>query len=464
MHSIFAYFEREKDFYRTFIKLGVPVALQNFLAASLGLIDNIMVGQLGDVPIASVGLANQYYFILFLVMQGVGGGTALFVSQFWGKKNLVQIRKVIALGLALSIIFSFLFFLAAVIAPRFIMGIFSADRDVIKLGGVFLSIVAISYMPMCLNFCVAAALRSMREVHIPLQANILGILINTCLNYILIFGKSGFPAMGVAGAAIATVIAQSVALLYICLRAYFKMPVLFHKPAGRLFHTGKRVFSVSKDLIKRFVIQTGTMIGKDLIWVIGISVYMAIYARISTDAAAAVNITSVVRNLSVVLFAGIANASSILVGNSIGAGDRQGAYAYAAKFLKITLFLGVIFGIILILTRYLFLMPYKVSVNVFSGASGVMLVFGIALVFYVYNMVAVMGVMRPGGDNFFCAIMDTIAVWFIGLPLALLTAFVWKFPLMWVFAFISTQEVFKALFLTWRFKSKKWIHNLVHGI
>lgn len=262
--------------------------------------------------------------------------------------------------------------------------------------------------------------------------------------------------MGVAGAAIATVIAQTAALFYLVFRTHAIMPDLFHA-AGR-------ILEISRDLVRRFVIQTGTMIGKDLIWVLGISVYMAIYARIGTDAAASMNITSVVRNLAVVLFAGIANASQILVGNNIGANNSRKAYVYASKFLKITLALGVIFGILIILTRYLFLTPYKVSWDVISGAAGVMLVYGISLLFYVYNMVAVMGVMRPGGDNFFCAIMDTVAVWFIGLPLALLAGFVWKLPLLWVFGFISLQEVFKALLLTWRFRSRKWIHNLVNDI
>ncbi len=453
---ITAYFKKERDFYKTFIKLGIPVALQNFLAASFGFIDNIMVGQLGDIPVAAVGLANQYYFILFLVMQGVGGGTALFVSQFWGKKNIKRIRNVIGLGLTLSLISSLLFFFSAFFVPRFIMGLFSADTGVIRLGSVFLRIYAFSYIPMALNFCLAAALRSMHKVNIPLQANILGIAVNTSLNYVLIFGKLGFPVMGVAGAAVATVIAQTIALLFLVFRSYRVMP--------ELFHGAKTVFKISRDLVKRFTVQTGTMIGKDLIWVLGISAYMAIYARIGTDAAASINITSVVRQLTIVLFAGIANASQILVGNNIGGNNKAKAYQYASKFLKITLFLGVIFGIIIILTRYLFLLPYKVSNSVITGAAGVMLFYGFSFFFYVYNMVAVMGVMRPGGDNFFCAVMDTIAVWIIGLPLALLAGFVWKLPLEWVFGFISIQEVFKAILLTWRFRSRKWIHNLVHDM
>jgi putative MATE family efflux protein len=358
--------------------------------------------------------------------------------------------------MTLALVSSLMFFSGAFFAPQLIMGFFSNDPAVIRLGGIFLTICAFSYIPMALNFCLAAALRSMHEVHIPLQSNIFGIAVNTSLNYLLIFGKLGFPAMGVAGAAIATVIAQTSALLFLIFRTYSVKPDLFHGIEG--------IFKISKDLIKRFIIQTFTMIGKDLIWVLGMSLYMAIYARIGTDAAASMNITGVVRNLAVVLFGGIANASQILVGNNIGAGKKPKAYRYASKILKITLVLGVIFGLIIILARSIFLLPYRVSGDVVSGAAGVLLIYGVFLIFYVYNMVAVMGVMRPGGDNFFCAVMDTIAVWFIGLPLALLTGLAWKMPLAWVFGFISLQEVFKAILLTWRFRSRKWIHNLVHDI
>ncbi len=426
------------------------------MGASFNLIDNIMVGQLGDVPVASVGLANQFFMILFLVMQGVGGSTAVFVSQFSGKKDYKSIKHSLGMGLIFSISASSLFLLAASLFPQFIMKLFSTDPLVIESGSLFLGISCLSYIPLTVTFCFGSALRGIHEVLIPMQANMLGIAVNTSLNFILIFGRFGFPAMGVKGAAIATVTASSITLIFLLLRIYAKMPDLLKGL--------KDFLSISGTLFRRFTTQTLTMIGKDLIWVVGISVYMGIYARLGTDVAASMNITNIVRQLTQVIFIGIANACQVMVGNSLGMNDKKKAAANAGKFLFITLGLAIFIGILLIVLKNIILLPYKVSETVTLGAENVLLVYGIALIFYMYNMVAVVGIMRSGGDNLFCAFMDTVAVWFIGLPLALLSGFILKFRIEWVFALISVQEIFKAVLLTLRFRSGRWIHNLVHDI
>ena len=438
------------------MKLAVPVALQNLLSAFLGLIDNIMVGQLGDVAVASVGLANQFFFVLLLIMQPIGGAVSLFASQFWGKNNVKPIRHVMILGLGLSILASFGFFVAAFFAPESVMRLFSEDPRVIESGSIYIRIISLSYIPLAVNFCIASTLRSIYAVKIPLYANMTGILLNSLLNYLLIYGNFGFPKLGVAGAAIATVIAQALSVTIILTSAVIKYP--------DIFKWTNQVGKMSADLVRRFSVQAGTLLAKDLIWALGITTYMIIYARMSTDAAAAMNITSVIRELAIVLFIGIGCASQVVIGNFIGANKKEDAYQYAVKFLINTLVLGFIVGIIIILTRHLILSPYKVSNEVTVGASGVMIVFGATLAINVYNMVAVMGVMRPGGDNLFCAIMDIIAVWIIGFPLALLSGLVWKMPLIWVFSFVTLQEVFKMGLLTWRLKSKLWIRNLVNDI
>lgn len=454
--QVVSFFSQERNFYTTLIRLGVPVALQNFLSAFLALIDNMMVGQLGNVVIASVGLANQFYFVLLLMMIPIGSAVSLFASQFWGKKNVKPIRQVMLLGLGLSFIASFSFFASAFFAPEFVMGLFSEDPRVIQSGSVYLKIVSLSYLPLAINFCIASTLRSIHAVKIPLFANATGILLNTILNYLLIYGKFGLPELGVAGAAIATVIAQALSLIIILSSARFKYP--------DIFKWSNQLWNISADLVRRFFAQAGILLAKDLVWALGITAYMIIYARISTDAAAAMNITSVVRELAIVIFIGIGSASQIVIGNAIGANQKEAAQQYAVKFLLNALILGFIVGMILILSRHLILAPYKVSPEVVHGATGVMIVFGASLAVNVYNMVAVMGVMRPGGDNFFCAIMDIIAVWLIGFPLAIFSGLIWKMSLIWVFSFITLQELFKMVLLTRRLKSRLWIRNLIDDI
>jgi putative MATE family efflux protein len=454
--KVVSFFSHERDFYKTLIKLGIPVALQNFFSAFFGLIDNIMVGQLGDVSVASVGLANQFYFVLVLIMIPIGGAVSIFASQFWGKKNTKPIPQVMILGLGLSVVASLVFFISAFFAPEFVMRLFSRDAKVIESGSVFIKIISISYIPLAVNYCIASTLRSIHAVKMPLFANAVGILLNTTLNYLLIYGNFGFPKLGINGAAISTVIAQTLALIIILTSAVVKYPDIFRWTS--------QVWKISTDLVRRFFAQAGILIAKDLIWALGITTYMIIYARMSTDAAAAMNITSVVRELAIVIFIGIGCASQIVIGNAIGADKKEEAHQYAVKFLLNTFIIGFIVGIILILSRYLILSPYKVSSEVVHGASGVMIVFGASLAVNVYNMVAVMGVMRPGGDNFFCTVMDIVAVWMIGFPLALLSGLVWKMPLIWVFTFVTLQELFKMVLLTRRLKSRLWIRNLVDDI
>ncbi|MDC7219396.1 MAG: MATE family efflux transporter [Spirochaetales bacterium] len=442
-----------KDFYKTLYRLALPVTLQSFLSSFLGLIDNIMVGQLGDVAVASVGLANQFFFVLLLMMIPISSGVSLFAAQFWGTGDMARIQKVTFLGLFLTLISSLFFFILAFFTPHFPMGWFTRDDSVIALGSSYLHIVCWGYLPVGLNFCLSAALRSTQEVKIPLYASMAGVLLNTLLNYLLIYGNWGFPRLGVPGSALATVIAHSTALGILLIVTFMRKRDYFRN-LGQVFH-------LSRELGKRFFSQTAILIAKDLIWAVGISAYMMIYARMSTDAAASMNITNTVRELVIVVFIGVSTASHIVIGNKIGKGDLEGAYHEGRRYLRLSLILGLIVGLGLILLRTIILMPYKVSEPVATGAMNVMLVYGLFFGLYAYNQVFVMGILRPGGDNLFCALMDILAIWGIGFPLALVSGLIWKLPVEYVFALISVQEIFKSGIMIFRFRSRKWIHRVI---
>lgn len=446
----------DTEYYSTFLKISVPVALQSFISASLNLIDNIIVGQLGDAYIAGVGLANQFYFILNLILLGVSGGAAIFISQFWGNKNIANIKKVLGLSLILAVSSAAIFFLAAVLMPQKILSIFSTDAEVIRLGSSFLRIVSFSYILTAISTCYATTLRSTGNAALPMTASIIAIIINTALNYILIFGKLGFPSYGVAGSATATVIARIVELLILLIIVYVKKSIA----AAKL----KELFDIPSALFKRFMTTSGAVIFKDVIWALGTTAYMIIYARLGTEAIASINIVQTVRQLSFVLFTGIANACLIMVGNQIGANRQDTAFAYAKRFLKMTVFFGIAIGITVILSRNLLLSPYHVSNGTIKGAYNVLFVCGILLFFDVFNMVSVVGIMRSGGDINFCIVMDMIAVWAIGLPLAIIGGIILKLPVEWVFTLISLQELFKFVLCLKRFVSRKWINNLVHDL
>lgn len=446
----------DRDFFRTLVRLGLPVALQSFFTAFLALVDNIMVGQLGAGAVAAVGLAGQYFFVLLLILIPIGGGIGVFAAQFWGRGDLERVQKVAALGLGLALVFAAAFFAVAALAPGRVMGVFSLDPAVVEDGAAYLRFACWGYLPVAVNFCLAAALRSLREVRLPLYAGVVGVALNTALNYLLIYGACGFPRMGVPGSGLATAISQTVALLVLAVAVARKRPELF-RSLGQAARP-------SLELARRFFAQTGVMLAKDLVWALGITAYMVVYARIGTAAAASMNITNTVRELAIVLFIGIASASQVVIGNMIGAGRGAEAQAEARKFLAVAAAAGLAVGLALAAARGWILLPYRAAGPAADGAMDVMLVYGLSLGLAAYNQVFVMGVMRPGGDNAFCALMDAVAVWLIGLPLAILAGLVWRLPVAWVFALVTAQELFKAALLTGRFRGRRWMRSLVDGV
>lgn len=446
----------ENEFRKRFLGIAVPVALQQFLASSLNLTNNILVGQLGDASVAAVGLANQVYFILNVVLSAIGGGISIYISQFWGSRKYDQVKKVVSLSLVITTLTALVFFIPSFAAPEFILSLLSKDTSVIGLGSRYLKPVSISFLLMTFSICFSSALRSTGNVRLPLIANFAGIIVNTSLNYVLIFGRLGMPALGVAGSAYATVMARFTESAIILCAVYASRNIVAIKP--------KDLLSISSDLVRKFFGTSGELIAKDGIWALGTSLYMAIYALMSTEAAASVNITSTIRSMTFVFFNGVSAACLIMVGNKIGENDNETAYRYAIRFLRITLMISAVVSGFLVLSRPLVLSPYKVSDTVVGNAMGLLIVAAIIIPFQSYASVAIVGAMRGGGDIRFTIFLDLTAVWFIGMPLAWLGGMVFRLDIVWVFLLVSLQEVYKAVMCFFRIRSRKWINNVVRGI
>lgn len=451
---MFRDFLSDKEFFKTFIKLAIPIALQNLVISSLNMVDTIMVGQLGETEIAAVGLANQIFFLLNLFMFGIVSGSAIFTAQFWGKKDVLNVRRVLGLSLMLSIAVSFLFTLLGIFAPVSTIGIFTADTQVISLGSQYLSVVAFSYIVTSITFCYNFALRSTGNARLPMLVSVVALITNTVLNYLLIFGKFGFPAMGVSGAALATVIArvlEVVILLFVVYRNNY--PV-----AARL----REMFDQSMDFVIHYLYTTIPVILNECIWSVGVSIYSVIYARMGTEVIASINIASTIERLALVLFIGMGNACAVMVGNKIGANDEDTAYVYARRFVTIGPFLGIFIGLLLVLCTGLILSVYNVSNDVIEAARRILVVFSIAMPIRIFNLIMIVGVMRSGGDTKFSLVMDTAGVWLIAIPLAYVGGITLGLPVHWVYVLVVMEEVFKFGLGVWRFLSRKWINNLVN--
>ncbi len=447
---------RESEFYSIFIRLAIPIAAQNLISSSLNLIDTVMVGRLGETELAATGIGNQIFLLLVLFLLGACGGGAIYTAQFWGKKDKANIKRILGLVLIISISAALLTFAGALIFPEQIISFFSKDTQVIYYGGKYLFAVSFSYVFFAISSAYGAVIRSTGEVKAPMYINIAAIAINTFLNYCLIYGNFGFPAYGVVGAAIATVIARFIEAVSLVSFVYMKK----HAVAGKL----NELFSFSKKLVKDFSRTTSALVAKDMIWGIGMTIYMGIYARMGTEVVAAMNIYSTIRQVTFVAFIGMANACLVMVGNLIGAGDEAKAYKFAKKFLKLSFIAGIIIGLFLFIGTDLMLLPYKVSSEVLANSRGIIHVYAASMSIIGFNMVAVVGVLRSGGDTMYCLIMDTVAVYIIGLPLAYLFGLSLEMSVTVVMIAVTSQEIFKFILLYYRYRSKKWINNLVHRL
>lgn len=442
-----------KIYFNQIFKLMIPIAAQNLLLSSLNLIDTVMVGQLGDIAIAGCGIANQIYFLLNLFVFGVTSATAIFTSQYWGANDIENIKKTTAT--AIKVVFSFviLFELASFLFPSFLISLFTSDKAVIKTGAIYLKIVSFSFLPMSLSFIFSFILRTMHFVKISLLASFIGIGLNTLLNYLLIFGFLFIPPLGVKGAAIATIIARVIELSTLLFFIYSKkLPC-----ALKVRH----FFINEKEFLSRFIKITLPVILNEMLWSFGVTIYTVIYARISTPAVAASNIALTIERFAFVFFIGLANASAVLIGNYIGKKEIEIAKDIARKGLIFSLVLGIFVGIIFYLFTPLILKLFEVSSEVKDIVKGIMLIYCFIITFRAENVLLIVGIFRSGGDTTFSLIVDAGSVWFCGIPLGIIAAFVFKLPVPIVFLAISSEEFMKITLSLIRFFRNKWIHNVI---
>lgn len=439
-------------FYKTLVSLAVPITLQNTITSSLNLVDTVMIGQLGTVEVAAVGLANKVCFVLILVLFAISSGTAIFTAQFWGRKDVENIGRVMGIALVLSVAISILFSIFTLWLPEAVIGIFTPDQAVIADASLYLVIISFSFVPMAVTMLYAFVLRSTGRVLLPMYASIGALGLNTFLNYCLIFGHFGMPALGVKGAAIATLFARFIEAGLIILITYWKK-----YPAVRPGHLA----TVSKDLVRRFFVTALPVIANELIWVLGMTMYAVIYARMGTEEIAAVNIIGPVEHITIGFFFGLASAASVMIGNQIGRDNDDAALSYAKRFCVFGVVGAVISGIIIFFTASPVAMLFKVSPAVQDYTIKLLVILSIVLWVRIFNLVSIVGILRGGGDTKFSLYLEIIAIWAIGVPLAFFGGLVWKLEVYWVFALVHVEEGFKMIIGLYRIYSRKWIHNLV---
>jgi len=440
------------SFYKTLLSLAIPVTIQNTVTSSLNLVDMIMIGQLGTNEVAAVGLANRFYFIFILITFALSSGTAIFTAQFWGKKDIENISRVMGMALILSILVSILFTVAALGFPGFIMGVFTRDTRVIAEGVPYLRIVSLTHVMTALSMLYIFVLRTTGQVMVPMYVSIGALSLNTFLNYCLILGHYGFPAMGVRGAAIATVISRFIEAGLIVLISHLnKYPLVRYRD----------LYTIPVPLIKQYFKTTLPVIGNEFFWVAGMTMYAVVFGRMGTTEIAAINIIQPVEHICTSIFFGLASAASVMIGNTIGAGHEDIAVSHARRLSVIGVIGAMLNGVIIFFIGPYIVSMFNVSTTVRDFAARILLILSFLLWIRIFNLISVVGILRGGGDTKFSLYLEMISIWGIGVPLAFLGGFVWKMPVYWVYALVQIEEVLKMLVGIYRIYSRKWIHNLV---
>ncbi len=445
---------KNKEFYSTLIKLAIPIAFQNLIASSLNMVDVIMVGQLGETAIAGVGIANQIFFLLNLLVFGTFSGACIFSSQYWGKQDAAGVRKSLSISLKIGVAISLIFTLTCLLFPHYMIGIFTDDPAVVELGAEFLVINSLSFIIFTISFGYSIISRSIGGVKLPMLASIVALSLNTLLNFLLIEGNWGFPRMGVRGAGLSTVISRAVEFIIIISAIYgCKSPIAVS--IGELL-------SFDAAFFIKFIKTTMPVIVHEGLWSLGTTAYTFIYAHMGTDIIAAMNIALNVDKLAMVLFFGICNASAIIVGQKIGEGACEQAHKDSAKLLIIAPILGIAIGTALIASFGLILSFFDVSAEVKASAAQILTIIAVLLPIRAVNLTIIIGISRAGGDTRFSLLVEVIPMWLIAIPLVFFGGLHLRLPLVYVYILSYTEEVIKMVLGLKRYFSKKWIHNVTH--
>jgi len=439
-------------FYRNLLKLAVPMALQSLLMYSLNMIDTLMIGQLGEIEIASVALGNQVFFVLLLFFYGISTGTAVFTAQYWGKKDIPGIRRAMGLCIVIASCGAILVTLSSVLKPGWILAVFSKDTKVIDLGSDYLRIVCLSYLLSAVSMSFAMVLRSVERPKLPLLVTFISLVLNTALNYLLIFGKLGFPALGVRGAAIATAISRFVEFALLLTIVYWKETPL----AGRI----GEFLDISSAFARQYFRITIPVVLNEVGWALGFTMYKVVFARMGTEVIAAVNIAENVTNLFLVAVHGTSNACAVMIGKLLGAGEDRKAYNYAVRFSIIGPILGVIIGFVLILISGWVSLLFRVPQSVRNTTHIILILHGLIIPFDIFNWQLIVGILRSGGDTRFSMLMEIGTMWGFGVPLAFVAGLVLHQPVVVVFSLVRSEEIVKFAVGIFRLLSKKWVRNL----
>ena len=444
--------KKNDSFFKTVCSLAVPVTLQSMLQSSFSIVDQIMIGQLGTVSVAGVGLAGKFASIYSVVISAIGAVAGIMIAQYLGQKNKYQVRRSFYTNLILGAVIAGLFMFFCVLFPERIMGLYTKDTATREEAGKYLAIVAGTFMPLAGATLLSTLFRCIEKARLPLYATIASALLNTGLNYVLIFGKLGFSPMGARGAAIATLISQCANLVLMLLMFPKKNSVL-KKPEQE--ETEKAALNW-----KQYLSMLIPILACEVLWSLGENVYAGIYGHMGTKAAAAMTLINPIQGLVIGALCGLSQAAGVIVGKKLGTGDYSDAYKASKKLIFYGAAGSVFLSVIVVLTAGFYVQIYQVEEVVKQLTVRILYAYALVAPFKVLNMILGGGIIRSGGRTKYVMYIDIIGTWIFGVPLGFLAAFVLKLPIPYVYFILSLEECIRFAISVGVFRKQKWMQQL----
>ena len=425
----------DKSFIQKVLSISIPVALQSMLQSSFSMVDQIMVGQLGEKSVAAVEIAGRPGFIYSFIIGAISTITGIMISQYIGNRNRDAEEKSVCVNFVAMSATALLFLFTFTICRNQFAGTFTTDKQVVEEGGKYLGIICWTFIPLGICNILGTALRCSDKPTWPLYIGILSAQLNTVLNYCLIFGNFGAPRLGVAGAAYASVISQVVAALISVL--------CFFRAYGRIHFSIK----LGKAGYSQYFMMLLPIVANEFLWSVGQSVNTYVYGHLGTNELVGMSLTGAVQGLTMGALGGLSQAAGILIGKRLGSNEYDEAGS-------------ILFSLLLVLTREPYVQLFNVVDDVREIGADILVAFAILMPVKVQNMILGGGIIRSGGKTKYVMLIDMMGTWLIGVPLALLTGLYFRLPVVWVYFILSQEEVARLIISILMFRSRKWMHTL----
>lgn len=452
--------EEKRAFYKKVIQIGLPITLAQLLTSLLAFIDTVMVSSLGINAISAVGIGASFYFLSFMINFGLISGLSIFFAQFWGDKNTKNVQKTFVVTIIASLLLTTVFVIFGKIFPDFIVGLYNHIEDPVAhelvqtMGVNYIKIASLGYYFTAMSFVIIMLMRSMERVIFPQLVTFFTVILNTCLNYVLINGYFGFPELGIEGAATATVISSFIGMLILVLSVVLSKEEIFKIPLSL-------IKEIDFTFLKKLFSKALPVMFNETLWGLGMTSYLIAFTYIDDNALATYHIANLIIGMFWVVNAGISSACAIMLGNKLGEKDIETAKIYGKRFVKLSFLFGIVMGIIVfILSPYIPLLFKDASPSIQHDATLILIVFSFYQPIKFTNAIHIIGTLRSGGDTKFALFAEVGALWGIGIPLAFILSIYTSLDIYVIVAIVNVEELIKFVFVNLRFRTYKWANNL----